>query len=339
MQVSTPDIYKLLAASLLFVTFTNHCGAADPNAVDPLSAWNDTAPKKTIVEFVEKVTREGSPDFVPVAQRIAVFDNDGTLWSEQPVYVQAFFLVDRIRQLASQHPQWKAEEPFASVLKGDFKSVLHDGGKEGLIKLLMASHAGVTTDEFAAAVNDWISTAKHPQTGRRFVDMTYLPMRQLLAYLRDHGFKTYIVSGGGIEFMRPWAEQVYGVPAEQVIGSSIKTRYEVRDGVPVLVREPELNFIDDKEGKPVGIQQHIGRRPIMAFGNSDGDFQMLQWTTSGPGPRFGLIVHHDDADREFAYDRDSKVGKLAQGLDEGPQLGWTIVSIKNDWNSVFGDGK
>jgi phosphoserine phosphatase len=307
--------------------------------VDPLSAWNDTAPKQAIIEFVEKVTREGSSDFVPVAERIAVFDNDGTLWSEQPVYVQAYFLVDRIRQLAPQHPQWAKEQPFASVVHGEFKSLMHDAGKADLIKLLMASHAGVTTDEFTKAVNDWISTATHPQTGRRFIDMTYLPMRQLLAYLREHGFKTYIVSGGGIEFMRPWSEQVYGVPPEQVIGSSIKTRYEVRDGVPVLIREPELNFIDDKEGKPVGIQQHIGRRPIMAFGNSDGDFQMLQWTTSGPGPRFGLIVHHDDAAREFAYDRDSKVGKLARGLDEGPQLGWTVVSMKNDWNSVYGDVK
>jgi hypothetical protein len=303
-------------------------------ASEPLPSWNDTAPKKAIVSFVEKVTRSDSPEFVPESARIAVFDNDGTLWSEQPLYFQAIFIFDRIKHLAPQHPEWATQEPFASVLKGDVKAALA-GGEHALLELAMATHAGTTTEEFESIVTEWIATAKHPQTGRLYTDMVYQPMLELLAYLRAHGFKTFIVSGGGIEFMRPWAEKVYGVPPEQVIGSSIKTKYELRDGKPVLARLPELNFIDDKAGKPVGIQQHIGRRPLMAFGNSDGDFQMLEWTTAGPGARFGLIVHHDDAEREFAYDRESSIGKLERGLDEGPLRGWTIVRMKADWNEVY----
>ena len=266
--------------------------------------------------------------------RIAVFDNDGTLWSEQPMYFQAFFIFDRIKQLAPQHPEWKTKEPFASVLKGDVKSTLA-GGEHALLELAMATHAGMTTEEFEKIVRDWITTAKHPKTGRLYTEMVYQPMLELLAYLRANGFKTFIVSGGGIEFMRPWTERVYGIPPEQVIGSSIKTKYEIRDGKPVLVRLPELNFIDDKAGKPVGINQHIGRRPIMAFGNSDGDFQMLEWTTSGPGPRFGLLVHHDDADREWAYDRQSSIGRLDRGLDEAADRGWTVVDMKKDWSNVY----
>ena len=305
--------------------------AADP---EPLPSWNDTGPKQAIVQFVGKVTTEGSPDFVPVAERIAVFDNDGTLWAEQPLYFQALFAFDRVKQLAAQHPQWKTTEPFASVLRGDMKGALA-GGEHALLELVMATHAGMTTDEFDKIVKEWIATARHPTTGRLYTDMVYQPMLELLAYLRANGFKTYIVSGGGIEFMRPWVERVYGVPPEQVVGSSIKTRYELREGQPVLARLPELNFIDDKEGKPVGIQQHIGRRPTMAFGNSDGDFQMLEWTMAGTGPRFALIVHHTDAVREYAYDRESHVGKLARGLEEGPKRGWTIVSMKDDWKQVY----
>ena len=303
-------------------------------AADPLPSWRDGAPKQAIITFVEKVTKEGAAGFVPPAARVAVFDNDGTLWSEQPMYFQAFFIFDRIRQLAPEHPEWKDQEPFASVLKGDVKAVLA-GGEKSLMSLAMATHAGNTTEEFEKIVSDWISTARHPVTKRAYTEMVYQPMLEVLTYLRANGFKTFIVSGGGIEFMRPWTEKVYGVPPEQVIGSSIKTKYEVRDGKPVLARLPELNFIDDKEGKPVGIQQHIGRRPLMAFGNSDGDFQMLEWTTAGEGARFGLLVHHTDAEREFAYDRTSHIGKLDRGLDEGPKRGWTIVSMKDDWTSVY----
>jgi len=318
----------IIVGSILLATFAR--------AADPLPSWNDTAPKVAITEFVENVTRDGSPHYVPLAERIAVFDNDGTLWSEQPMYFQAFFVFDRIKQLAPEHPEWKEKEPFASVLKGDVMGALA-GGEMALLEMAMATHAGTTTEEFEKIVTEWIATANHPATGRHFTDMVFQPMLELLAYLRSNGFKTFIVSGGGIEFMRPWTESVYGIPPEQVIGSSIKTKFELRDGKPVLTRLPELNFIDDKEGKPVGINQHIGRRPLMAFGNSDGDFQMLEWTTAGPGPRFGLIVHHDDAAREFAYDRESHIGTLARGLDEGPGRGWTIVSIKDDWKSVFPD--
>jgi phosphoglycolate phosphatase-like HAD superfamily hydrolase len=284
--------------------------------------------------FVEKVTKEGSPDFVPVPERIAVFDNDGTLWAEQPMYFQAFFVFDRIKALAPQHPEWKDKEPFASVLKGDVKSALA-GGDRALMEMVMATHTGMTSEEFAKIVKDWIATAKHPMTKRPYTEMVYQPMLELLAYLRANGFKTFIVSGGGIEFMRPWTENVYGIPPEQVIGSSGKTKFELRDGKPVLVRLPELNFVDDKGGKPVGINQHIGRRPIAAFGNSDGDLQMLQWTAAGTGARFCLYVHHNDAAREWAYDRQSHIGTLDKGLDEANARGWTVVSMKDDWKTVF----
>ena len=303
-------------------------------AADPLPSWNDTAPKQAIVAFVEKTTREGSPDFVPVPERIAVFDNDGALWSEQPAYFQLFFAIDRIKALAPKHPEWQTEEPFASLLKGDMKAALA-GGEKALFDIVMATHAGMTTEEFEKVVTDWISTAKHPKTGKPYTEMVYQPMLELLAYLRANQFKTFIVSGGGIEFMRPWTERVYGIPPEQVVGSTGGLKYELRDGKPVIVKTPELVHNDDKAGKPVGIQRHIGRRPIAAFGNSDGDFQMLEWTTSGPGPRFGMIIHHTDAEREFAYDRESHIGKLDRGLDEGPKRGWTIVSMKEDWKTVF----
>lgn len=301
---------------------------------DPLPSWADTAPKQAIVAFVAKVTIPGSADFVPTAKRIAVFDNDGTLWAEQPMYFQAFFIVDRIRALAPQHPEWKTQEPFASVLRGD-AGVALAGGERALLEMAMATHAGMTTEEFEAIVTDWITTARHPKTGRLYTEMVYQPMLELLAYLRANGFKTFIVSGGGIEFMRPWAERVYGIPPEQVIGSSIRTKFEMRDGQPALVRLPELNFIDDKAGKPVGIHEHIGRRPIAAFGNSDGDLQMLQWTAAGAGSHFCLYVHHTDAVREWAYDRASHIGRLDQGLDEANARGWTVVSMKDDWTQIF----
>ena len=272
-------------------------------AADPLPSWNEGKSKQSITTFVEKVTKEGSADFVPPAERIATFDNDGCLWAEQPMYFQFFFALDRIKILAPRHPEWKDKEPFASLLKGDMKAALA-GGEASLVQIVMATHAGLTTEEFEKAVTDWMATAKHPKTGKPFTEMVYQPMVELLAYLRANGFKTFIVSGGGIEFMRPWTEKVYGIPPEQVIGSSGGLKYELRDGKPVLVKLPEIAHNDDKEGKPVGIQRHIGRRPIMAFGNSDGDLQMLQWTAAGPGPRFCLYVHHDDAEREWAYDRD-----------------------------------
>jgi len=323
-------VERLLLAVLAVLSFYPQIA----KATNPLPSWNDGQAKNSIVTFVEKVMKEGSPDFVPSAERIAVFDNDGTLWSEQPMYFQAFFIFDRIKALAPQHPEWKDKEPFASVLKDDLKSVLA-GGEHALIEMAMATHTGMTTEEFEAIVIDWITTAKHPKTGRPYTEMVFQPMLELLAYLRANGFKTYIVSGGGIEFMRPWVEEVYGIPPEQVIGSSIKTKFEIRNGEPVLVRLPEINFIDDKEGKPVGINQHIGRRPIAAFGNSDGDLQMLQWTAAGKGTRFCLYVHHTDAEREWAYDRQSSIGRLDKGLDEANAKGWTVVSMKDDWKRIF----
>jgi phosphoglycolate phosphatase-like HAD superfamily hydrolase len=301
---------------------------------DPLPSWNDTESKKAIIAFVEKVTTAGSPDYVIPAERVAVFDNDGTLWSEQPAYFQAFYIVDRIKALAPEHPEWKEKEPFASILEGDLKSALA-GGEKAVLELARAAHAGVTSEEFHTVVSDWLKTARHPQIGKAYTAMVYQPMLELLAYLRANDFKTFIVSGGGIDFIRVFAEQTYGIPPEQVIGSSIKAKYELRDGEPVIVKMPDLDFVDDGPGKPVGIHQHIGRRPIAAFGNSDGDFEMLEWTTNGKGARFGLLVHHDDAAREFAYDRESPIGKLARGLDAASEQGWTVVSMKDDWKSIY----
>jgi phosphoglycolate phosphatase-like HAD superfamily hydrolase len=299
-----------------------------------LPSWNDGPVKQAILAFVGRVTVPGGADFVPPQERIAVSDNDGTLWAEQPMYFQLAFMFDRVKALAPEHPEWKTREPFASLLKGDMKGVL-GGGEKGLMELMAATHSGMTTEEFSRSVSDWIATAKNPKTGSRYIDMTYQPMHELLDYLRANGFKTFIVSGGGIEFMRPWAEKTYGIPPEQVVGSSGKLKFEMRDGKPVLIKLPEINLVDDKEGKPVGIQTHIGRRPVAAFGNSDGDLQMLQWTTAGSGPRFCLIVHHTDAEREFAYDRQSHIGRLDKALDEAQQRGWTIVDMKRDWKTVF----
>ena len=317
-------IFRLIALFLASSVF----------AADPLPSWNDTAPKQSIIALVEKVTTEGAPHFVPPAERIAVFDNDGTLWAEQPMYFQAFFIFDRIRELAPLHPEWETREPFASVLKGDVKAALA-GGEHALMEMAMATHAGMTTEAFEQIVTKWIATAQHPTTGKRYTEMVYQPMLEMLDYLRANGFKTFIVSGGGIEFMRPWTEAVYGIPPEQVVGSSIKTKYEVRDGKPVLVRLPEVDFIDDKEGKPLGIHRHIGRRPLIAFGNSDGDFQMLEYTTAGAGPRLGVIIHHTDEEREWAYDRASHIGKLDRALDEAEGRGWIVVDMKKDWSVIF----
>ncbi len=323
-----------LIAALAYMLMGAVATTAHAQTADPLPSWNDGAAKKAVTQFVAKVTKDGSPDFVPPAERIAVFDNDGTLWAEQPMYFQLAFALDRVKALAPQHPEWKDKEPFASLLKGDVKGALA-GGERAILEIVMATHAGMTTQEFEQAVTDWIMIARHPKTKRRYTEMVYQPMLDLLAYLRANGFKTFIVSGGGIEFMRPWTERVYGIPPEQVVGSSIKTKLDLRDGKPVLMRLPEIDFIDDKAGKPVGIHKFIGRRPILAFGNSDGDLQMLQWTAAGSGPRFMGLIHHTDADREWAYDRASSVGQLDKALDEAKAKGWTVVNMKADWKRVF----
>ena len=299
-----------------------------------LPSWNDGANKARIVSFVQTVTDPTSRSFVPPAERIAVFDNDGTLWTEQPVYFQLAFILDRVKALAPQHPEWRTQEPFKSVLAGDLAGVAASG-EHGLLEMMAATHAGMTTDEFRTIVSDWLATARHPRFNRPYTELTYAPMKELLAYLRANGFKTFIVSGGGVEFVRVFSERVYGVPPEQVVGSSLRTQDEVRGGKPVIARLPEVEFIDDKAGKPVGINRYIGRLPILAFGNSDGDFEMLEYTSSAPGPRLGLIVHHDDGEREYAYDRKSSVGRLERGLDEAAQRGWVVVSMKSDWRTVY----
>jgi phosphoserine phosphatase len=305
-------------------------------AQDPLPSWSDGPSKKAITGFVLRVTQQGAPDFVQPSERVAVFDNDGTLWSEQPVYTQVAFALDRVRALAPMHPEWKEAQPFKAVLEGDMKA-LAASGERGLLEVLAATHFGNTTEEFEQAVTAWIVAARHPSTGRLYSEMVYQPMLELLAYLRANGFKTFIVSGGGVEFIRPWAERVYGIPPEQVIGSRAKVRYEVRNGTPVLSRLAEVDLVDDKAGKPVGIHQVIGRRPIAAFGNSDGDFEMLEWATSAPGPRLGVIVHHTDGEREWAYDRASHVGQLVRGLDEAGKRGWVVVDMKREWRRIYPD--
>jgi phosphoserine phosphatase len=301
---------------------------------DPLPSWNDGVAKTRIMDFVKGVTDVASKDYVAPADRIAVFDNDGTLWAEKPLYFQLLFAIDRVRALAPQHPEWKSTQPFKAAIEGDIDA-LAASGEKGVGELVMATHAGMTTEAFAKIVGDWIKTAQHPRFKRPYTDLVYQPMLELLRYLRANGFKTYIVSGGGIEFLRVWADRVYGVPPEQVIGSSIVTRFEIQDGKPVLVREAKIDFIDDKAGKPVGINQFIGRRPIFAFGNSDGDYQMLQWTAAGDGLRFMGLVHHTDAEREWAYDRNSTVGRLDKALDAASKNGWTVVDMKRDWKQAF----
>ncbi len=319
----------LLLAALAWVALPSPARAADS-----LPSWNEGANKARIVRFVEDVTDPASRVFVAPAERIAVFDNDGTLWTEQPMYFQLAFVFDRVKAMAPQHPEWKTTEPFRSVLAGDMAGVAA-AGDHGLLAMVGATHGGTTPEEFSKIVSDWLATARHPRFKRPYTELTFAPMKELMAYLRARGFKVFIVSGGGIEFMRVFSERVYGVPPEQVVGSYSKMTYDTRDGKPAIVRQPEIEFVDDKAGKPIGIERFIGRRPILAFGNSDGDFEMLEYVTSGPGPRLGLIVHHDDAAREYAYDRKSPIGALERGLDEAPKRGWAIVSMKDDWRTIY----
>ena len=322
----TPLARRLLVVVLLLPLSTSWS--------DELEAWNEGDSKRAIVQFVQRVTQEGGADFVPAAERIAVFDNDGTLWAEQPIYFQFAFAIDRVRALSAQHPEWRTKEPFASLLKGDVKTAL-SGGDRAAVEIVAATHAGMTTDEFQGLVKDWIGTARHPRFQRRYTECVYEPMREVLRYLRANGFKTFIVSGGGVEFMRAWVEPVYGIPPEQVVGSTGKQKLELREGRPVLVKLAAVDFVDDEEGKPIGIQKFIGRRPIAAFGNSDGDLQMLQWTAAGEGARLAVLIHHTDSVREWAYDRESHVGKLDKALDEARARKWTVVSMKEDWKAVF----
>lgn len=337
-----PRIYNVgLLVSLMFVALTFGSVRGDdkpavkpPVKADPLPSWNDSPRKTAIIEFVTKTTKRGSPDYVKPAERIATFDNDGTLWCEQPMYFQVLFAFDRIKAEAEKHPEWKDKEPFKSVLSGDLQALANQGEK-ALLDVVAATHSGMTTTEFNANVKEWIKTARHPKYHRPYNRCIYQPMVEVLRYLRANGYKTFIVSGGGIEFMRAWTEEAYGIPPEQIVGSSGVVKYELRDGKPVLIKEMKVEFVDDGPGKPVGINHFIGRRPIIAFGNSDGDFQMLQYTTAGDGPRLGLIVHHTDAEREYAYDRKSHVGKLDKALDEAPKAGWLLIDMKNDWKIVF----
>ncbi len=325
-------VTRLLLHGLFIVSvcvgITTHAQA------DPLPSWNEGGAKSAIVDFVARVTQEGGPDFVPLAERIATFDNDGTLWSEQPVYFQVAFAFYRIRALSPKHPEWKTQQPYKSVLEGDMKA-LAAVGEKGVLQIVAATHSGMTTDEFRAAVLEWADNARHPRFNRPYTDLVFQPMLELLDYLRRNGFKTYIVSGGGVEFMRAFAERIYGVPPEQVVGSSGQLKFSMRDGKPVLVKEPKISFIDDHAGKPVGIQQFIGRRPIFAFGNSDGDQEMLEWTAAGPGLHFMGLVHHTDAEREWAYDRKSKIGTLDKAWDAAIARGWTVVDMKEDWKVIY----
>jgi hypothetical protein len=327
---------SVLTALLLVISLCSCWGAsAQAPPSDPLPSWNEGVAKQAIVKFVGDVTQQGSATFVAPAERIATFDNDGTLWAEQPIYFQFAFAIDRVKASASQHPEWKDTQPFKAVLDGDLKA-LAASGEKGLLQVMAATHTGMTTEDFTKLVLDWIRTARHPRFDRPYTELVYQPMLELLAYLRANGFKTFIVSGGGIEFMRPWVEQVYGIPPEQVVGSSGIVKFEMgADGKPVLMKEAKVEFIDDGPGKPVGINRFIGRRPILAFGNSDGDQQMLEWTAAGSGARFMGLVHHTDPEREWAYDRASHVGKLDKALDEASAKGWIVVDMRRDWRTVF----
>jgi len=326
MEVRKSNRVLLLVVVVLITACSAFCQT--PGTPDPLPSWNDTAPRKAILNFVSRATTAGNADYIPLDERIAVFDNDGTLWVEQPLYTQFQFVLARVMALAPQHSEWKNTQPFQAVLEHDSKA-LAASGEAGLMKLMAATHTGMTTDEFQKIVTDWIATARHPKLNRLYTECIYQPMLELLSYLRANGFKTYI------EFMRPWTEKVYGIPPEQVIGSAGKLKFEMRGDTPVLVKVPEIDLVDDKEGKPVGIQRAIGRRPVAAFGNSDGDQQMLEWTAAGSGARLMLIVHHTDGEREFAYDRQSRVGTLDKALDEAKARNWVVVSMKDDWKTIF----
>jgi hypothetical protein len=306
----------------------------ETESIEPLPSWNDAPSKQAILSFVEETTHSDSETFIPENERIVVFDNDGTLWSEQPVYFQFMFALDRIKQLAPEHPEWYDDTLFQAAINSDME-VIMKSGVHGLLTLTMVSHAGMSTSEFEQTVKDWISTARHLKTGKLYKEMVYQPMLEVLNYLRANGFKTYIVSGGGLDFMRPWAEEVYGIPSEQLLGSSGKYQFEIIDGKPEIRKMPEIDFIDDKEGKPIAIHKFIGKRPVAAFGNSDGDLAMLQWTAAGEGKRLMVYIHHTDADREWAYDRESHIGKLDKGLDEAREKGWTVVDMKKDWQKIY----
>jgi phosphoglycolate phosphatase-like HAD superfamily hydrolase len=325
----------VLSYVLFIISLTLACVHGAAAADDPLPSWHDGAAKRAIVDFIQRVTTAGGKDFVPAPERIATFDNDGTLWAEQPIYFQFAFVSDRIKALAPQHPEWKTTQPYQAVLDGDMKA-LAASGEKGFLELTAATHTGMTTGEFFTVVSDWTATAQHPRFKRPYIECVYQPMLELLAYLRANGFKTFIVSGGGVEFMRVFAEKVYGIPPEQVVGSSGVVKFQMdTDGKPVLLKEAKVEFIDDGPGKPVGINRFIGRRPVFAFGNSDGDQQMLEWTAAGSGARFMGLVHHTDAEREWAYDRASHIGRLDKALDEANAKGWTVVSMKDDWKTIF----
>ncbi len=298
---------------------------------DPLPSWNDRSVKNYIIKFVETVTNPESNDFVKPEDRIATFDNDGNLWIEQPLYTQLAFAIDRVKAMAPDHPEWKTTEPYKAILEGNYSSL----DKKDLLEIIATTHSGMTTEDFELIASAWFKTSKHPKYKRSYSELIYKPMVELLEYLRANGFKTYIVSGGGIDFMRPVTQELYGIPPEQVVGTSVVTKYELRDGKPVLIKMPEIFFIDDKEGKPIGIQKFIGKRPIFASGNSDGDYEMLLWTTTGPGKRFGLLLHHDDAEREYSYDRKSHIGKLDKALDAAGKNKWVVIIMKNDWKTIF----
>jgi phosphoglycolate phosphatase-like HAD superfamily hydrolase len=332
------ELYRYFRRCVPIVLLAGIFGLASQNALaqsDPLPSWSDGAAKKSIADFVAKVTTQGGADFVPPAERIATFDNDGTLWCEQPAYFQLAFAFDRIKAMAQQHPEWKTTQPFKALLDRDMKA-LAASGEKGLMQIMAATHAGMTTDDFSKAVRDWIASARHPRFNRPYTELVYQPMLELLAYLRANGFKTFVVSGGGVEFMRPWMEKVYGIPPEQVVGSSGVVKLQTgAGGRPELMKIAKIEFVDDGPGKPAGINRFIGRRPIFAFGNSDGDLQMLQWTVAGEGARFAGIVHHTDGIREYAYDRQSKIGKLDKALGEAAAKGWSVVDMKRDWNKVF----
>jgi len=323
----------------LFVMLLAGCAESSPRqtaaaAGFELTSWNDTASKRALTDFVRRISMPGSNDFVPVSERIAVFDNDGTLWVEQPVYTQFAFAFDRVKALEPHHSEWREKQPFKGILDGDAAAVTATG-EQGIYELIASTHLNNSSEEFTAIVTDWIESARHPVSRRLYTEMVYQPMLEVLDYLRANGFKTFVVSGGGVEFMRPWAERVYGIPPEQIIGSRAKYKYEVRSNTPVLLRLPAVDLVDDKSGKPVGIQQAIGRRPIVAFGNSDGDFEMLEWVTSSGGPHAAFLIHHTDATREWAYDRSSTIGRLARGLDEAQARRWTVVDMKQDWRVIY----
>ncbi len=332
-RLARPTI-AILVATLSLAACARAPKVEAPAKADPLPSWNAGPAKEAITNFVARATYEGGADFIPRAERIAVFDNDGTLWSEQPIYFQLAFALDRVKAMAPEHPEWKTKQPFKSLLAGDVKAVL-TGGERTLLPILAAAHSGMTTDEFESAVKDWTMNARHPRFHRPYTDLAYQPMLEVLAYLRANGFKTYIVSGGGVEFMRAWAERVYGIPPEQVVGSCGGLQFVMKEDKPVLEKLPTVDFVDDGPGKPVGIQRFIGRRPVVAFGNSDGDLQMLEWTTSGDGLRLGMIVHHTDAAREWAYDRSSPIGKLDKAMDEAASRGWTLIDMKSDWKRIY----